>query len=240
MPISPVDSDGTLLADNLIVSGELTVVNSLIVTDDVTIAGNTVIAGDLEVSGDFVFDVDLTSVQPLLVSGNNIKTVNGTSLLGIGNIPFIAAEVTLIGQQTLTNKTIARSVFSGGTKETIGIVAFAATGTVNYDVLTQQLLYWTSPALANWTLNVRGSASETLSSIMAVGETLSIVIMATNGTTPYYNNVLTIDSVSNVIKWESGTAPIAGNASSVDMYSYAIVKTATAAYTVFGAQTKFA
>lgn len=44
--------------------------------------------------------------QETLVSGTNIKTVGGTSLLGSGDIPVGTGDVTLTGAQTLTNKTI--------------------------------------------------------------------------------------------------------------------------------------
>jgi len=47
----------------------------------------------------------LTGVQPTLVSGTSIKTINSTSLLGSGDIA--TGDVTLAGTQTLTNKTIA-------------------------------------------------------------------------------------------------------------------------------------
>lgn len=46
----------------------------------------------------------LTGVQPTLVSGSNIKTFNGASILGSGNI--VAGDVTTAGAQTLSNKTL--------------------------------------------------------------------------------------------------------------------------------------
>ena len=50
-------------------------------------------------------DNTLTGVQPTLVSGTNIKTVNGASILGSGNVSVLSADV---GNQALTNiKTIS-------------------------------------------------------------------------------------------------------------------------------------
>ena len=51
-------------------------------------------------------DNTLTGVQPTLVSGTSIKTINSTSLLGSGNIVTGTGDVTLDGVQTLTNKTL--------------------------------------------------------------------------------------------------------------------------------------
>lgn len=58
--------------------------------------------------------VDGTNVvaqaQAALVSGVNIKTVGGTSLLGSGDIAVGTGDVTLTGTQTLTNKTVHGNV----------------------------------------------------------------------------------------------------------------------------------
>lgn len=120
------------------------------------------------------------------------------------------------------------------------VSATAATGTVNYDAITQSVLYYTSNATGNWVVNVRGNSSVTLDSLMAVGDSLSLTFLTTQSATAYYTTGLTIDGVSQTVKWQGGTAPASGNASSVDSYTYVIIKTASATYSVFGSQTKFA
>jgi len=49
--------------------------------------------------------------QDALISGTNLKTINGTTLLGAGDITIAGAggDVTVSGTQTLTNKTISGS-----------------------------------------------------------------------------------------------------------------------------------
>jgi len=127
-------------------------------------------------------------------------------------------------------------------KETIEIVAAGSAGTVNVDILTASVEYYTAAATADWTLNVRGSASVTLNSLMAVGEQLSVVYLNTNTGTAYKPNVagFEIDSVAVTPKWLGGTAPASGNINSVDAYVYTIIKTASATYTVLASQNKFA
>jgi len=120
------------------------------------------------------------------------------------------------------------------------VSATAATGTINYDVTTQSVLYYTSNASANWTVNFRGSSGTALNSIMATGESISATFLVTQGSTAYYNSAVTIDGSSVTPKWQGGTAPTSGNASSVDCYTYVIQKTASATYTVLASQTKFA
>jgi len=120
------------------------------------------------------------------------------------------------------------------------ISATAATGTVNYDVITQAVLYFTSDASANYTLNIRGDGSNTLNSIMDTGESITVAHLVTQGSTAYYNNAVQVDGSSVTPEWQGGSAPAAGNASSVDVYTYTVFKTGDAAFTAFAAQTQFA
>jgi hypothetical protein len=120
------------------------------------------------------------------------------------------------------------------------ISATAATGTINFDITTQSVLYYTSNASANWTVNFRGSSGTSLNTLMQTGESISATFLVTQGSTAYYNSAVTIDGTSVTPKWQGGTAPISGNASSVDCYTYVIQKTGSATYAVLASQTKFA
>lgn len=124
--------------------------------------------------------------------------------------------------------------------ETTTVSATVATGTINYDVKTQGVVYYTSNASANWTVNFRGDGSTTLNSLMAVGETRTVTFMVSQGSPAYYNNAVTIDGASVTPKWQGGAAPTNGNTSSIDIYTYSILKTASATFTVFASQTRFA
>jgi hypothetical protein len=146
-----------------------------------------------------------------------------------------AGDVTLNGTQTLTNKTLTSP------EETITISATAATGTINFNFVTQAILYYTTNASGNFTLNFRGDGSTTLNSLMSVGQSVSAVFLNTNGATAYYASAFQVDGSSVTPKWSGGTAPAAGNASSIDSYSFTIIKTANATFTVLaGGAVKFA
>lgn len=75
---------------------------------------------------------------------------------------------------------------------------------------------------------------------MATGQSFTATFMATQGATPYYNNAVTVDGSAVTPKWQGGFAPSFGNASSIDIYTYAIIKTGNAAFTVLASQTRFA
>jgi len=187
-------------------------------------------------------------------SGNEyikfVKTASAVNELTItntatGNAPDLSAT----GGDTnidlkITPKGIGLVTFSGGGKiqhiaEKITVSATAATGTINYDVTTQAVLYFTSNASANWTLNIRGDGTNSLNSVMDTGESLTVVHAVTNGATPFYNSALQIDGSSVTPKYQGGTAPTAGNASAIDVYSYTVIKTASATFTVLASQTQF-
>ena len=77
---------------------------------------------------------------------------------------------------------------------------------------------------------------------MTTGDSITVALLSTQGGTAYYNTAVQIDgSTSGVTtEWQGGTAPAAGNASSIDVYVYNIIKTASATFTVLASQTKFA
>jgi hypothetical protein len=138
------------------------------------------------------------------------------------------------------NETLSSVVLSGDVKEKITTSATAATGTVAFDVMTQQILYYTTNATANFTVNIRGNSTNTLDSRMAVGQSITLAFMVTNGATAYRNTAVQVDGVAVTPKWQGGTAPASGNTSSVDTYSYTVIKTGAAAFSVFAALTQFA
>ena len=176
-------------------------------------------------------DIDTLGVKSI--------TKFGTTALAAGDI--IAGALMLIEYDgtrfqllNVTNNSFKYIV------EPTTISATAATGTINYDVATQSIVYYTTNATANWTINFRALSSATLNSLMSTGQTITVTFMATQGATAYYNSVVQIDGTTVTPKWQSGITPNAGNANSVDTYTYAIIKTGNAAFTVLASQTRYA
>ena len=175
--------------------------------------------------------------------GTGVATALGQNVTGSGSIA-LSASPTFTGTVSATAITLAGSSSAASTKlpnilETATISATAATGTINYDVATQSVLYYTSNASANWTLNIRASSGTSLNTFMATGDTLTIVHLVTQGSTAYYNSAVQVDGSSVTPKWQGGTAPTSGNASAIDVYTYTVIKTASATFTVLASQTQF-
>lgn len=70
-----------------------------------------------EILGEFETAVDLDNYQPKLVSGSNIKTINGVSILGSGNISTTPANATTSasGLMSNTDKQKLNGIQSGAT-----------------------------------------------------------------------------------------------------------------------------
>ena len=205
------------------------------------------------------FAAGISPVTNLAFSGSTsgTTTVQATAVAGTNTLTLPATTSdTLVGKattDTLTNKTLTSpaintATIAGGTftdavvrglEEDVNVVASAATGTINFDVSTASVWYYTSNASANHTLNFRYSSGTTLNSSLAVGDAITLVWLNTNGTTAYYPNVIQIDGTTVTPKVPAAIS--AGNASAIDAYSFTIIKTAaTPTYTVLETQTKFA
>jgi hypothetical protein len=179
----------------------------------------------------------LTASNSLTLAGTDATTMTFPS--SSATVAGLAIAQSFTAKQTFTGATASlASAFINAT-ETATISAIAATGTINYDVTTQSVLYYTTDASANWTVNIRGNGTTSLDTLMSTNDSLTVVFLVTQGATAYYNNALTIDGSSVTPKYQGGTAWTSGNASGIDAYSYTIVKTGSAAFTVFAAQTQF-
>jgi hypothetical protein len=75
---------------------------------------------------------------------------------------------------------------------------------------------------------------------MAVNQTVSITFVVKQGATAYYQTGFTIDGSAVTLKWQNGVTPSGGNINSLDTYTFAITKTASATYTVLASLAKFA
>jgi hypothetical protein len=126
-------------------------------------------------------------------------------------------------------------------QELINVSASTATGTVSINSATDSVTYYTANASANFTINLRGNASLTMNNALQTGESVTSVFLNTNGTTAYYPTVIQVDGGTAGVstKWQGGAAPTAGNASSIDSYSFSVIKTAGSAFTVLASQTQF-
>ena len=172
-------------------------------------------------------------------------STGGPSWTSGGALTATSIQNSPIGSSTASSGAFTTLSASGTTSiyeaiEKAAISASALTGTVNFNWLDGAVVYVTANAAGNWTLNVRGDGSTTLNSSLSNGDSITLALLVTQGSTAYYQSAMQIDGNSVTPKWAGGTAPTAGNANSIDVYTFTIIKTASSTYTVLASQTKFA
>jgi len=147
---------------------------------------------------------------------------------------------TFTATQTFAGTSAVQAIILNDAAEVATVSATAATGTIAYDITTQSVLYYTSNASANWTVNFRGSSGTSLDTLMSTGQSMTVAFLVTQGATAYYNSAVQVDGTTSGVttRWLGG-APTAGNASGIDSYRYLIIKTGAATFTVLASNTQF-
>lgn len=220
--------------------------------------GQTPLTGSLNAGGNQITNAgDPTTAQAVATKNYVDVAVSGlgtTYLTKANNLSDVLSATTsrtnLVAAKSGSNSDITNLTALGSSTasalttpniiEPVTVNASAPTSTITYDVATQSVVYYTSNNTANFTLNIRGSSSTSLNTLLATGQSVTMTLMVTNGTTAYYPNVIQIDGTTVTPKWQNATAVTAGNASCIDVYCFAIIKTGSAAYTVIASQSKFA
>ena len=153
-------------------------------------------------------------------------------------VPSIASTWT--AKQTFAGTSSVLSTKFINASEPVTVSATAATGTINYDVTTQSVIYYTSNATANWTVNLRASSGTSMNTALGTGESVTVAFLVTQGATAYYNNVVQVDGTTSGVttKW-LGIAPSVGVPSSVNTYTYTVIKTGSATFTVLATISAF-
>ena len=182
----------------------------------------------------FITFVDTATGNENIRTDTDLIYNPSTNVLSAGTFSGIISGSTVSASSTAT--------LGASTIEAVNVVASALTGAITLDVKTNSVYYYTANATTNWTLNFRGDGSTTMNTFLTTGQSATVVLLATQGVTAFYPTAFTIDgtAVGVSVRWLGGAAPTGGNASSVDSYSFTIVKTAASTYTVFASQSRFA
>jgi len=169
-------------------------------------------------------------------------TASGAVAIDTAVVPRFGSAGTFTATQTFQGSSSTAAVAFNNALESCTVNASAPSGAINIDLSTQSIIYYTANASTTWTVNFRGSSTTPLSSFMASGQSITSVMLAQTGaTTLAYLSAITIDGVApTLVKWLGGAPPTAGNASSIDVYSFTIIRTGVSTYTVLASQAKFA
>jgi hypothetical protein len=172
-----------------------------------------------------------------IIAGNTVTTAITITGDTTGNLVFVTGGANTTALTVDTNQV---SAFNGSIEEKVTVAAANATANVNFDAITQNILFYTANATANTTINIRGNSTIPLNNTMSNGQSISVVFMSTQGNTAFVVNGYQIDGTAVTPRWQGNAAPTSGNARSIDVYAITAIKTANATYTVLASQTQFA
>lgn len=207
---------------------------------DLTLSGNLTVNGTQTVLNTATMTVDDLNIT-VADGAADAAAANGAGLTVDGaNATFNYAST---GDKWTTNK----GLDVGGPLQVDEILektllSTATSGALNIELTGDDgaVFFATANQTANRTINFRGNASTTLDSAMAVGESFSCAVLMAQGSSAYYLNAYQIDGSAVTPKWQGAAAPTAGNASGIDVYTFTIIKTASATFTVLATVAQFA
>ena len=194
-------------------------------------------------------DLNLISTKDIYLKTGDGASGTHTILYGADNggielrydnskkIETLSTGVNVTGVTSTTTLTVGPGLI----QENLFTEASALTGAGNVDILTRGTVqYYTANSSGTFSLNIRGDGSTTFNSLMHIGQTTVLTFYSAQNNTSYYLTDFLIDGASQTEKWNGGTAPSAGGGSGVDCYTFNILKTANATFTVFATYSNFA
>jgi hypothetical protein len=202
----------------------------------------------------------ITSLQGLISASNNTLLLLGTETIpngnysmysdtnypsyilgnvGIGDLPSVDTKLHIYGRQIVDGQFVVRdtSTFQQ-VREKSKISSGSTPSTINFELLDGAVVYYVDEVTQNWAVNFRGNSSTTLNDIMDIGQSMTCVLVMLNGTTPYSASLHQIDGSTITPNWQGGSSP-SGEANCYDAYSYSILKTANATFTLLASKVNF-
>ena len=205
---------------------------------DLTLSGNLTVNGTQTVLNTATMTVDDLNIT-VADGAANAAAANGAGLTVDG------ANATLTYASASDNWNFNKGLDVNGSlqiNEVIESAAISATtsGTLTMDMNQQAVLFCNVNQTANRTVNFQGDNVVNVDDMLAVGQSMSAAVLLAQGSSAYYLNAYQIDGNAVTPKWQGGSAPTSGNASGIDVYTFTIIKTASATFTVLATVAQFA
>jgi hypothetical protein len=105
---------------------------------------------------------------------------------------------------------------------------------ITFDVIPNSTLYYTGNTINDFTINLRGSSSCTLNSLLPLNNSLSVSLVHNLGAAPYSLTGVSIDGTARSVRWAGGGAAPTGVTNAINVYSINVFKTGNNLFSVLG------
>ena len=188
-------------------------------------------------------------------TATNAQGLTGTPAITVGNVVGAAAtfsgnvsvggtltyedvtnvdSVGIVTARSGINVTAGGADLKGVLQEKVVITSGKLSDNLQINLTNGMVHYFTTAETATSIPNIMSSVG--INTEMAIGDTIAVNIITTAAAAGY-GTTIKIDNAaigSAAVRWVGGSAPSAGGSSGLDMYSYQIIKTANATFTVIG------
>jgi len=166
-----------------------------------------------------------------------VKPIRSNSAVNLLYYDPTTGEVTYSGPN-FANLSVTGTTTVQQIKEKVVANSTGSKGTIAFDLSSSAILFKTSNASANFTLNFTGLGG--LDSVMNSNESMTCTFINTNGAIPYIPSQLQIDGANITPVWSGPTGgPGTGTTNGKDMYTFNIIKTAANTFSVFASRVGF-
>jgi len=247
------------VSGNFTIAGNLTTTGNAIISGNLTVSGttttvnstNTTIADKLlelgtgstgSASGDAGIIIERGSDSNIFIgydeSSNKIAfcetAATGSST---GDLTFTADATLSLGRVEVSGGLVTNEVI-----EKVDINGSQVAGTPTINLKNNAVYYYTTASSGAYAPAIVADGSTSLNAYMDTGEVMTFTMIVNNNSDTHIVNGFTIDG-SNVwsnVEWSGGSAPASGDGGTgIDTYTFSIIKTGSAAFTILASLTKY-
>tara|TARA_B100000029_G_scaffold219811_2_gene217532 strand:+ start:170 stop:889 length:720 start_codon:yes stop_codon:yes gene_type:complete len=195
--------------------------------------------GNVSIGGTLTYE-DVTNIDSvgIITARTGVKVTAGGVDVTAGGINVTGGGSNVTGVGTFATGVNLEDLLKEETKITAGKLS----DNLLIELESGMVHYFTTAESTTATPNIRYNGSTTLTSKMAVGDTISVTLITTANAAAYCANIQ-IDDGAVTENWIGGSAPTDGGSSGVDIHSFTIIKIGTSGtpnndFTVIANQSK--